>query len=234
MLIIRSFLFNFCYIFWTFLVGVIFWPIVFFPTHLIILVVGKIWARGLYFFLRLFCNLKLELKGKENIPQQGAIFASKHQSTLETIMFHILIKKPVYVLKQELLDIPVFGYYLKKMGMIAIDRNGGIRSLKILLNQVQEKIKQGYNIIIFPEGTRIAPGETGEYNIGIAAIYNLKIAPVIPVALNTGCFWPKSSFVRKPGSFIIEFLPAMSSELTKTEFMQELQIKIESASKKLL
>ncbi len=234
MQIIRSLLFNFCYISWTLLVGVIFWPVVFLPTQIIILVVGKIWAQGLYFFLKLFCNLKLESKGLSNIQKQDAIIDSKHQTTIENFMFHILIHKPVFVLKQELLDIPVFGYYLKKMGMIAIDRDGGIRSLKLLLKQVEEKIKQGYSIIIFPEGTRVAPGFSETYNAGIAAIYNIKVADVIPVALNTGCFWPKNSFLRRPGKFTIEFLPAISNDLDKREFMRKLEEEIETRSRDLV
>ena len=231
---IRSCIFNFFYIIWTLFIGIIFSPVMFFPTHIILLVVGKIWAQGLYYFLKLFCDLHLDAKGLKNIPKGPAIFASKHQSALETIMFHLLIKRPVFVLKKELLDLPVFGFYLKKMGMIAIDRDGGIRSLKLLLKQVQEKTQQGYSIIIFPEGTRASPGQTVNYNAGITALYNLKVAPVIPVALNTGCFWPKDSFLKKPGKFTIEFLPAMDSDLDKKEFIQQLQNKIETLSKELL
>ncbi len=224
---IRSILFNIFYVSWTLIIGIIFVPISFLPQQIIILIVGKSWANGLYFFLKLFCNLELELKGSVNIPSSPAIFASKHQSALETFMFHLLINKPVFVLKQELLDIPVFGFYLRKMGMIAINRKGGIKSLKLLLQQVQEKIKQGYSIIIFPEGTRTLPGQSSEYNPGVAAIYNLKIAPVIPVALNTGCFWPKNSFLKKPGKFTIEFLPAMPEDLKRQEFMEQLKSQIE-------
>ena len=232
---IRSLLFNFCYIFWTLLIGMIFFlPAIFLPTHITILVVGKIWAQGLYFFLRLFCRLELQAEGWNDIPKQPVIFASKHQSALETFMFHILIHKPVFVLKQELLNIPVFGYYLKKMGMIAIDRNGGIKSLKHLLQQVQEKINLGYSVIIFPEGTRTQPGQHTEYNPGITAIYNLKVAPVVPIALNTGYFWPKNSFLKKPGKFTIAFLPALSNDLNKKEFMKELQSQIETKSNELL
>lgn len=231
---IGSVLFNIFYVFWTVFIGIIFLPAVFLPQHIIILIVGKIWARGLYFFLKIFCNLKLNLIGKNNIPSSPAIFASKHQSALETFMFHLLLNKPVFVLKKELLDIPIFGFYLKKMGMIAIDRDGGIRSLKLLLKQVQDKIKEGYSIVIFPEGTRTIPGETTEYNPGIVAIYNLKIAPIIPVALNTGYFWPKKSFLKKPGSFSIEFLEKLPAELDKKEFMIRLKDVIELSSNKFL
>jgi len=233
-MIIRSLIFNFFYIFWTLLVCIIFIPIIFFTTHIIILVVGKVWAGGLYFFLKLFCNLKLDLKGKHNIPNHPAIFASKHQSALETFMFHILVHKPVFVLKKELLNIPFFGYYLKKMGMIAIDRKGGMKSLKLLLKEIQEKIDNGYSIIIFPEGTRTSPNEEVEYNAGIAAIYNLKAAKIIPVALDTGNYWPKNSFLKKPGKFTIDFLEPMSQELNKKEFMTELHSRIENRSKELL
>ncbi len=231
---IRSLLFNIFYVFWTVIVGIIFLPAIFLPQHIIILIVGQIWARGLYFFLRLFCNLRLDLRGKNHIPSKPAIFASKHQSALETFMFHLLIKKPVFVLKKELLNIPIFGFYLKRMGMIAIDREGGIKSLKLLLRQVQEKINNGYSIIIFPEGTRTIPGENVEYNAGIMALYNAKIASIVPVALNTGCFWPKNSFLKKPGKFTIEFLPSMAEDLDKKEFMNQLKIVIESHSKSYL
>jgi 1-acyl-sn-glycerol-3-phosphate acyltransferase len=231
---IRSILFNLFYVTWTLLVGIIFWPTIFLPQHIIILVVGKIWARGLEFFLRISCNLSIDAKGLNNIPNQPAIFASKHQSALETFMFHLLLDKPVFVLKQELLDIPVFGYYLKKMGMIAIDRSGGIKSLKLLLKQVEEKIKQGHSIIIFPEGTRVEAYKTGEYNAGVAAIYNLKVAPLIPVALNTGYFWPRNSFHKKPGKFTIEFLPALPNDLPRKDFINILKDKIETSSRALL
>lgn len=232
--VVKSFLFNFCYIVWTAIIGIMFFPIVFLPTRIIILVVGKIWAKGLYFFLKLFCNLELNLKGANNRSKIPAIYASKHQSALETFMYHILIHKPVFVLKQELLNLPIFGFYLKKMGMIAIDREGGIKSLKHLLSQVQEKIKDGYSIIIFPEGTRTSPGEEVIYNAGITAIYNMKAANIIPVALNTGCFWPKNSFLKKSGKFTIEFLPSISNELTKQEFMEKLYQQIETKSKELM
>ena len=232
--IIRSSLFNIFYVTWTLSVGIIFFPVVFMPTHIIILVVGKIWAKGLYFFLRLFCNLKLDAKGLNNRPKIPSIYASKHQSALETFMFHLLIHKPVFVLKKELLNIPVFGYYLKKMGMIAIDRDGGIKSLKLLLKEVQEKIATGYSIIIFPEGTRTKPGDNVAYNAGITAIYNLKAANIVPIALNTGCFWPKDSFLKKPGKFTIEFLQAMPNDLSKQEFMEQLQQNIETRSKELI
>lgn len=231
---IRSLIFNFFYITWTFLIGIIFLPIAFFPTHIIILVVGKIWAKGLYFFLQNICNLKLDARGIENVPNTSAIYASKHQSALETFMFHILIHKPVFVLKKELLDLPVFGFYLKRMGMIAIDRDGGMKSLKLLLKSVEEKLNEGYSIIIFPEGTRTKPGEKVEYNSGITAIYNLKAAPIIPVALNTGVFWPKDSFNKQPGKFVIEFLPNISNDLDRKEFLSNLQNIIEEKSNQLL
>lgn len=231
---IRSLLFNIFYVLWTIFIGIIFLPAVLLPQHVIILIVGQIWARGLYFFLKTFCNLRLNLIGKNNIPSVPAIFASKHQSALETFMFHLLLNKPVFVLKKELLNIPIFGFYLKSMGMIAIDREGGIKSLKLLLKQVQDKINNGYSIIIFPEGTRTVPGEITEYNPGIAAIYNLKIAPVVPIALNTGYFWPKKSFLKKSGNFSIKFLEKLPDNLDKKAFMTQLKDVIELNSNNLV
>lgn len=229
---LRSAIFNFFYVFWTVFVGLIFWPVVFFPRNIIILVVGKIWARGLYFFLKNIC--KLEYRGEIKPRSKPAIYASKHQSALETFMFHLLVHKPVFILKKELLNIPVFGYYLKKMGMISIDRAGGMKSLKQMLKEVQEKIQAGYSIIIFPEGTRTKPGEEVDYNSGILAIYNLKAAEIIPVALNTGCFWPKNSFLKKPGKFSIEFLDPIPEDLDKKLFIDEIKNRIETRSKQLI
>ncbi len=226
----RSLIFNLLYVFWTLFVGIIFIPVILLPQKLIILFVGRIWAGGLYFFLKMICNLKLNLEGKENISSTSAIYASKHQSALETFMFHLIIDKPVFILKKELLDIPVFGFYLRKMGMIAIDRDGGMKSLKLLLKQVQEKIAQGYNIIIFPEGTRTAHGEEVEYNAGVVALYNLKCAPIIPVALNTGKYWPRNSFHKKPGRFSIKVLKEMPKDIKKEEFLPALKQKIEENS----
>lgn len=230
----RSLIFNILYVLWTMFIGIIFIPIIILPQKYIILVVGRIWAGGLYFFLKNICKLKLDWQGKENIPAKPAIFASKHQSALETFMFHLLINKPVFILKKELLDIPVFGFYLKKMGMIAIDRDGGMKSLKLLLKQVQDKINQGYNIIIFPEGTRTVPGEDSEYNPGVIALYNLKIAPVIPVAINTGIYWPKNSFYKKQGNFTIKFLPSIEEKLHKEEFLTQLKETIDKESRNLI
>lgn len=227
---VRSLIFNIFYVLWTISVCSILMPLVLLPQKYIILIVGRIWAGGLYFFLRTICNLKLDFQGKENIPKEPAIFASKHQSALETIILHLLIDKPVFILKKELLDIPIFGFYLKRMGMIAIDRDGGIKSLKLLLNQVKEKISEGYNIVIFPEGTRTIPGKNYDYNPGVIALYNLKIAPVIPVALNTGIFWPKDSFHKKQGKFTIKFLPAMEENLSKENFLNQLKESIENES----
>ncbi len=230
---IRALLFYLFATLWTFFVGIVFFPLVFLPAYVIVIVVGKSWAYGLYFLLRLFCNLKMEARGLENIPKGPVIFASKHQSALETIMMHILIKRPVFVLKKELLNLPVFGFYLKTMGMVYIDRDGGLKTLKHLLKQVQERISQEYSIIIFPEGTRTKPGESAEYNPGIAAIYNLDIAPIIPIALNTGKFWSKNTIVKNPGNFVIEFLPEIPKNLAKQEFMAILKHRIESKSSSL-
>ncbi|MEK6734312.1 MAG: lysophospholipid acyltransferase family protein [Pseudomonadota bacterium] len=224
---IRSLLFYIAATIWLFIVGIIFSPVIFLPSRFVIIIVGKVWAGGTYYLLKTICNLSVVVKGKKFMPKHSAIYASKHQSALETFMYLFILNKPVFILKKELLKLPVIGFYMKKMGMIAIDRNGGIKSLKFLLEQVQEKINDGYSIVIFPEGTRTSPGKTVDYHPGIAAIYNLKAAPVIPVALNTGMFWPKDTILKKPGKTIIEFLPAISNELDKRSFMEELKKTIE-------
>ena len=133
-----------------------------------------------------------------------------------------------------MLNIPIFGFYVKKCGMIAIDRGGGIKSLKFMLNEAKEKIAQGRSIVIFPEGTRTAPGEKKDYTPGIVAFYNLPNISVVPVALNTGLFWGKNSFIKKPGTYTIAFLPPIETNLPKDQFLQVLQQQIDQKSLELL
>jgi 1-acyl-sn-glycerol-3-phosphate acyltransferase len=195
---------------------------------------GKAWALVIEYALNIICGIKFTVKGKENLPTTAYIIASKHQSALETILFWRIFAYPAYILKKELFNIPIFGTFLQKMRMIGIDRKAGASALKQVIKGAKEAIKHGRTIIIYPEGTRAAIGERKPYKPGIAALYSQKIAPVIPVAVNSGLFWQKDSFIKKPGTFIVEFLPAIDQGLTKDEFMQVLQEKIETATESLI
>lgn len=178
-------------------------------------------------YLRI-CGISIEIRGKENIKQEGVIYAVKHQSAIETYCLSSYITKATFILKKELTYIPIFGWAQAFYGMIAVDRSAGGATLKRLLKEAKERIKNGRPIIIFPEGTRTKPGLTTEYKPGLVFLYQNLNVPVIPVALNTGLFWEKNSFLRRPGKIIIEFMEPMPLGMEKKDFMRSLQGRIEA------
>lgn len=235
---LRSLLFNIFFPLWTAVVACFFYPFILFAKPKSIAIVGYIWGLVTIKILDVLCDLKLSVRGLEHIPNEPCIVASKHQSDLETIAFHIILKKPVYILKQELLKIPLFGKYLSKMGMISIDREGGMNAIKSMIKGSRHHLNDQRSVIIFPEGTRTAIDDNSNYHPGVHALYNSCDCQILPVALNTGKFWPKGSFIKNPGVFVIEFLPPIAmkikSNLKKDDFMNLIYDKIETKSKKLL
>lgn len=184
-------------------------------------------ARGL---LRVICGIRVRVEGLENLPpQNGYIIASKHQSAMETTLFHGLIPNVFYVLKKELLFIPMAGLYFLKTGCIPIDRKGGARTMRKMLNGVSERLKSGMNLIIFPEGTRTAPGTKKPYSPGVALLYEQCKVPVVPVALNTGYAWPKNQIRKNPGVVTVRFLPPIEPGMERRAFLNELYNRIETA-----
>lgn len=174
------------------------------------------------------CGIKIEIRGREHLKQEGVIYAAKHQSAIETYCLSSYITKATFILKKELTYIPIFGWAQHFYGMIAVDRAAGGATLKKLLKEAKDRMKNGRPIIIFPEGTRTKPGLTTQYKPGLVFLYQNLNAPVVPVALNTGLFWAKNSFLRYPGTIIIEFMEAMPLGLDKKVFMDELQQRIEN------
>lgn len=157
------------------------------------------WARSMIWWLRITCGIRHEVTGLENLPQTPSIILSKHQSAWETLAFQAIFPTQVYVLKRELLWIPIFGWGLAMSSPIAIDRSAGREALKKLVSTGQRRLQDGLWVVIFPEGTRKAPGEKGKYQIGGAWLATHTKTQVVPVAHNAGNCWPKNSFVKKPG-----------------------------------
>lgn len=180
------------------------------------------------FFLRLFAGLKIEIRGKEFMKQEGVIYASKHESALETYCMSMFIKKAVFILKKELTYIPIFGWAQYFYGMIPINRAAGGSAMKGMMKEAKDRMSKGRPIIIFPEGTRCKPGTTKGYKPGLLFIAEQLDAPVIPVALTTGLFWAKNSFLRYPGTAVIEFMEPMKAGADKKAFMAELEKRIEA------
>jgi len=189
--------------------------------------VGCIWANIVLFCLKHVCNVQTKIAGLSNLPKAPFIIASKHQSAWETIFFLKQFIVPAFVLKKELLRIPVYGWYLPAMGMIYIDR-GSKASIKTIKDQAAKLISNNRITIIFPEGTRIPYGEVAGYKAGIYSIHQASVeTPVRPVALNSGKIWPKKSWLIQPGTITIKFLSAMPKGLSKTEFLSHLQDVVE-------
>jgi 1-acyl-sn-glycerol-3-phosphate acyltransferase len=157
------------------------------------------WARSMLWWLKVTCNIRHEITGLENIPNSPTIVLSKHQSAWETLAFQAIFPTQVYVLKRELLWIPIFGWGLAMSSPIAIDRSAGREALKKLVANGQARLNRGFWVVIFPEGTRIAPGERSKYHIGGAWLATHTKTPALPVAHNAGEYWAKNTFIKKPG-----------------------------------
>ncbi len=230
---LRSLLFNLCFFAWSLLSALLFAPL-FIASVGAAQRVGAPWANVTLLLARLICGIRHDLRGREHIVDGPIIYASKHQSAWDTLIFLTLLQSPAYILKRELLHIPFWGWYLWRMKMIAINRSAGASGMKDMIRQSKAALSDARPIIIYPEGTRTAPGAPPHYHPGVAALYSQLGVPVIPVALNSGVYWGKNAFTKHSGTIIIEFLPPIPPGLSKTEFMARLQDAIETASQRLL
>lgn len=231
MTLLRSSLFNIALLVLTLAEGILFLPwLLFAPKTLI--TVPRIWTGHILFLLRTICGLRHEVKGDAALTQ-NPIYAMKHQSAWETFALWHILPAPVFVLKKELLRIPIFGWYLRRTPIIAIDRKAGANALKQMVEQAKAHRAAGRQIVIFPEGTRTKPGAEPHYHSGIAALYRELGAPIVPTALNSGKYWGKGAWLKKPGTITLEFLPVIQPGLDKNMFMQQLEGQIEAASSRL-
>jgi 1-acyl-sn-glycerol-3-phosphate acyltransferase len=197
------------------------------------LVVVHLWLRQIEWIERHIGGIAWRVVGRAHVPKGACIIASKHQSAWETFKLHLLFGDPAIVLKRELLDIPIWGWYLRKSGMIPIDRAGRAHALSAMMQAAHEAADTGRKIVIFPQGTRIVPGEQKPYKSGVAALYQELNLPIVPMALNSGLFWPKTGFIKKPGVITVEFLPPIPPGLPREAMMERLKDGLESASRKL-
>jgi len=233
MLIVRSLMFNVFFFCWTAL-SVIIMAILLPLRRAAMAQVVTFWAYVLSKVLKWVVGLTFEVRGRQNIVDGPAIYAAKHQSAWDTFIYFLILKDPSYVLKKELLSIPVWGWCAQKYGAVAVDRSGGGAALKRMVADVKDRLQRGMALVIFPEGTRTQPGARQPYHPGIAAVYGKTDVPIIPVALNSGLFWGRRSFAKRPGVITLEFLPAMEQGLRRREFMAELENRIELATDRLI
>lgn len=229
MIWLRSLLFNVLFFAWTTVMNVVCVPALALPQP-VVLGAARLWIRGVLLLLAGICGLRHEVRGAENLPAGPCIVAAKHQSAWDTLIFILLLDKPSYVFKRELLWLPLFGWYVARSGCIPIDRAGGPVALRRMVRAARRAVDQGRTIVIFPEGTRVAPGARRPYHPGTAALYAQLGVPVVPVAVNSGLYWGRRSFLKRPGRIALEFLRPIAPGLTRAVFTRELEHRIETAS----
>lgn len=230
---LRSLLFNIAFFAATALIGIAALPLLLAPPAAMRRVV-RFWARSVIWLLRLICGVRVELRGMEHIPPGAAVIVSKHQSAFDTIIWCALRPDVAYVLKKELLAIPVYGWHARKAGMIPVDRAGGGPALRAMLRAAQAALAAGRPVVIFPEGTRTAPGERVPYQPGVVAIAGASDAPVIPVATDSGRVWGRRAFHKRPGTIRVSALPPLPPGLPRARLLAALEAAIETETDRLL
>ncbi len=229
---LRALLFNITYLAWTAAIHIVCTPLLLGPRSWV-QAAGRLWIHVIFWLLRTLVGLDYRETGLENKPTGPAIVASKHQSAWETLYLTLALSHPAFILKKELLWLPLFGWYLRKVGMIAVDRSGKATALKRMIRQAETAFAAGRQVVIFPEGTRVIPGQRKPYQPGIAALYSQLKVPVVPVALNSGLFWGRQSFLKRSGTITVQYLPAIPPGLDRKSFMRELESRIETAANAL-
>ncbi|MXN48844.1 1-acyl-sn-glycerol-3-phosphate acyltransferase [Shinella kummerowiae] len=235
MIVFRSVLFN-----TLFYVNLIAQMIIMTPAYFLLprkkaYVIAKNWARSNHWLFDKIVGTTFEIEGLENIPQGGGyIFAPKHQSFWDAYALLPWLDDPLYILKRELTWIPLFGWYLKKQRMVPVNRNARGKVMAAVMERTKAEMDTGRQLIIYPEGTRRPPGATPEYKYGIARLYRDLQVPVVPVVMHPGLFWPRRKFIRYPGHFKVQILPAIAPGMDPDAFLAHLIDVMETASDQLL
>ncbi|MEM6834498.1 MAG: lysophospholipid acyltransferase family protein [Pseudomonadota bacterium] len=230
---LRSALFNLLFFSGTLVLALLSLPTLLLPKEYLF-VSYRLWARMTASLLKHICGITWRVTG--DIPPEGGgyITAGKHQSAWETILLSLVLDRPAFVLKKELNWLPLIGWYIWKLDMIPIDRSAGSAALRAMLGAARQAAKDGRPIVIFPEGTRVAPGTSKPYQPGVAALYRQLDMPIHPFALNSGQVWPRQSWRKYPGAIEVRFLPQIPPGLKKAELLETLKSTIEPASDALL
>lgn len=192
------------------------------------------WACSSLWLLHVLAGTRIEVRGREHIPQGACLVAGKHQSAWETFAILPWLDDPAMVVKKELTFIPLYGWFMHKFRMIGVERSAGSQALRNLIQRAKEEIAAGRQIVIMPEGTRRAPGDPPDYKPGAAALYGALGVPCVPFALNSGLYWPRRKFLRYPGTIILEFLPPIPAGLPRKAFQARLEGDIETTTTHLV
>ena len=202
-------------------------------SHRAAIGVVRLWARIALFGFRWIAGVRLRVDGDIHRPSGGALVASKHQGLLDFVALIAMLPDPCFVLKKELMGVPFLGWFAWKTRMIAVDRSGHAKALKDMVRQARDRLAEGRQVIIFPEGTRAEPGSPPDYKPGVAALYRELDGPSWPVATDSGFWWPAKGAI-PPGTATFAFLEPIPAGLKRAPFMAELERRIETASIALL
>ncbi|MFN8925802.1 MAG: lysophospholipid acyltransferase family protein [Rhodospirillales bacterium] len=230
---LRSIAFNVVFYGWTALFCVLLSWMLLLPKRWMLPAV-RWYLRSVTVIERVFADLRWELRGAENLPAGPCIVAQKHQSAWETMKLHALFDDPAIVYKRELGFIPLWGWFLRKVRMIPIDRGGKGRAIQSLLAGARAVVAEGRPIVIYPQGTRTAPGTWIPYRAGISVLYETLNLPVVPIALNSGMYWARRSFRKRAGTIVVEVLPPIPPGLDRETFVRTLVDRLETATDRLV
>lgn len=231
MIYLRSFLFQLVFWLWSATMAILMLATIPMPRAINRACLA-LWSKGVILSLRWLAGVRIEIRGREHVPTGAALVAAKHQSMFDVFSQFAILPDACFVMKKELLMVPLFGWHGLKADMIVVDRDGHSAALKKLVRDAKDRMKDARQIVIFPEGTRGDVGQPGDYKPGIAALYRELDMPVTPLALNCGSHWDKG-FLRKPGTIVFEYLEPIPAGLKRAEFMRELQTRIDGATKAL-
>jgi 1-acyl-sn-glycerol-3-phosphate acyltransferase len=232
MLVLRNLIFNILFLVTTVGLSLLATPGLFMPYRAVIWF-KQLWLRIVLALTRHVIGIDFQERGRENIPDGPVIFAAKHQSAWDTFALSLIHPHCAFVLKKELVRLPIWGWYLLRMGMIPIDRSKGLAALKKITEAASRTVENGRSILIFPQGTRTPPGSSRPYLPGVAAIYKGANVPVVPIALNSGLFWPRKIMHKNPGIITLEYLEPIEPGMDRRTFMETLQARIEPATARL-
>jgi 1-acyl-sn-glycerol-3-phosphate acyltransferase len=226
---IKAFAFNFTFFAWTVILGTLGLPFLLAPRAAA-MAFGRFWAQGALFLLRTIVGLDHCISGLDHIPPGGCIVAMKHQSAWDALILPVVLGDPAVVVKRELLLLPIYGWYAARAGSIGIDRKAGAGALRPMVAAARRVVAEGRPVAIFPQGTRVAPGASQPYQPGVAALYQALALPLVPAAVNSGLFWGRRSFVKRPGRILLEFLEPIPPGWPRRRLMAELEQRIEAAT----
>ena len=233
MILLRSLLFNVL-----FYLNTVLWLLAALPTFFMpytgIIAVAKSWGRVNLVLLRVVAGIDYEIRGREKIPQGPIIVAAKHQSAWETFALLPLFENPLFIVKRELQWIPIFGWLMIKGRMVPVDRSAGSQALAAMTARAKIELADSRQLIIFPEGTRRPAGAEPRYKFGVAQLYGAEGVPCVPIALNSGLFWPRRSIRMRPGKVVVEILDPIAPGLDKDVFFIRLQEQIETTTARLI